>query len=145
MKIDRTTKYDNIINLPHPSSKKHPRMAVSDRAAQFAPFSALTGYEDAIGETARLTDEKIELDEYEKLAISDTLNKITENISAHPHVSLTYFICDKRKNGGKYESVFGRVEKNDIQSGEIIMQSGKKVPFSDIIYIEMVKDPDSGK
>ncbi len=135
----KDNKYEHIIRLPHPTSKVHPRMSVSDRAAQFSPFSALTGYEAAIDETARLTEEKAEPDEYEKLKISETINEISENIGNHPEISVTYFIPDEKKAGGKYVSISGKVRKADIQNLFLMMQDGEKIPFSDIICLQIVK------
>ena len=93
--------YEDIINLPHHTSTKHPRMTKSARAAQFSPFAALTGYDDAIKETGRLTDKKIELTEEEKLILNDKLLTINNNLKNNPKVIITYFEHDKTKEGGK--------------------------------------------
>lgn len=96
--------YEDIINLPHYEPKKHPRMSRYNRAAQFAPFAALTGYEEQVKEVARLTDKKIEIDDGLKEILSDKLNKINEVIKDNPKVEITYFVSDNKKNGGKYVS-----------------------------------------
>lgn len=95
-------KYDDIINLPHYTSSKRPRMAMIDRAAQFSPFAALTGYDAAVKETARLTEDRVELDEYQKSALNDRLQIVQERLSDTPVISITYFVPDERKSGGAY-------------------------------------------
>ena len=97
-----SNKYDDIINLPHHISKKHPQMTLEARAAQFAPFAALTGYDDEIRETARLTNRRIDLDEEAKSILDNKIKIILEQISQRPTVSLTYFIPDLKKDGGKF-------------------------------------------
>ena len=98
-------RYDDIINLPHHQSATRPHMSNYDRAAQFAPFAALTGYDDAVKETARLTDRRIELDEGEKAAIDQRLLLVQERLPEPTEVTITYFVSDKRKAGGAYVSV----------------------------------------
>lgn len=132
-------KYDDIIDLPRHISAKHPPMSVYDRAAQFSPFSALSGYEAAIDETARLTDARSELDEYEKLRISDIINQIKENIGNDPQVNVTYFLSDRKKDGGKYLTVLGNVRRTDDERRILQMQGGENIPYEDIVYIEIVK------
>jgi hypothetical protein len=88
-------------------------MSRQDRAAQFSPFAALTGYEAVIAETGRLTDQITELDECRKAELNDRLCRIAENLDAHPWVSLTYFRDDDRKDGGAYLCASGRVKKLD--------------------------------
>ena len=95
-------RYDDVINRQHPTSKKHPRMSNMNRAAQFAPFAALTGYEESIEESARLTDRKIELSEYEIEELNTRLYFIKEHIKDRPKVTITYFQPDGRKDGGAY-------------------------------------------
>ena len=97
-----THKYDDIINLPHPVSKTHPRMSLHDRAAQFSAFAALTGHDAAIKETARLTDERWEIAEDTKEQLNETLQQIAENIDKDITVTFTYFVPDLRKSGGAY-------------------------------------------
>ena len=100
MKYDHS--YDDIINLPHHVSKKHPPMSLYARSAQFAPFAALTGYEDAVRETARETNERIEIDDELKLILDGKIQILFEKIKVKPEVTFTYFIPDLRKDGGAY-------------------------------------------
>ena len=102
-----TEKYSDIINFPHPNPQNHIRMSISARAAQFAPFAALTGHSDAIIETARLTDNKIELDESIKGAINQKLMTLKTNLKKCPIVTITFFSPDKKKAGGRYISSTG--------------------------------------
>lgn len=129
-------RYDDIINLPHHQSATHPHMSMHDRAAQFAPFAALTGYGDAVAETARLTDERIELDEYEVAALDAQLQLIRENIAAHPVVTVTYFRPDDKKPGGAYLTKTGTVKKLDDYEKKLIFADGSSVPFFDILAIQ---------
>ena len=98
-------KYDDIINLPHPEPKKHPRMSMENRAAQFSPFAALTGHNEAIKETERLTDSKVELDQDAIEEINRKLMWIKDNIQSSPQATVTYFVPDSKKVGGKYFTV----------------------------------------
>ena len=132
-----TSKYDDIINLEHHVSKKHPQMSMETRAAQFAPFAALTGYSDEIKETARLTDKKIELSEDEISLLNDKLNQIKSKIHTKPLITFTYFIPDTKKEGGKYVDVQCRVLKIDNYKHVIILENKKEIPINDIIYIEL--------
>lgn len=127
--------YDDIINLPHHTSPTRRRMPLYDRAAQFSPFAALTGYDAAITETARLTDKKIELDEYEKADLSERLCMIQDLKDERPEVSITYFIPDKKKSGGEYITVTGRVKKIDEHGRTVVMQDATKIPIDDILEI----------
>lgn len=131
-----TSAYDDIINLPHHVSSKHPHMPLMDRAAQFAPFAALSGHGDAVKETARLTDRRIELDELEKEALREKLNLIVELLDENPEVTLTFFIPDDKKDGGAYLSVTGHVKKIDEYQRLICMTDGAKIPIDEIIEIE---------
>ena len=126
--------YEDIINLPHPTLEKHPRMSMIERAAQFSPFAALTGYEDAIDETARLTDSKIELSEDEKAALDQKLRIIAED-PTDIETTITYFVPDARKAGGAYEVVAGPVKKIDSVERIVAMADGTKIPIEDIIEI----------
>ena len=128
--------YEDIIHFPHPTSAKHPRMSMIERAAQFSPFAALTGYEDAIEETARLTDSKIELSEDEKATLDRKLRLIAEN-PAETEITITYFVPDERKAGGAYEVVAGPVKKIDRVGHAVVMVDGIKIAIEDIIAIEM--------
>ena len=129
-------KYDDIINLPHKQSSRRPRMSLYDRAAQFSPFAALTGHDAAIKETARLTDQKAELDEGNKERLNERLQIILENLSRSTEVTITYFLPDERKAGGAYVDVIGIVKKIDEYEQIVIMRNGTKIPIDDIIGIE---------
>ena len=127
-------KYADIINLEHPTSKVHPRMNKEDRAAQFAPFAALTGYAEAINEVGRLVDKKRELTDEEKLIISNRINYLIENKDKDYEVIIIYFIADLKKDGGKYLSINGVIKKVDIVN-RFIMVNKKKIYIEDIIMI----------
>lgn len=130
--------YDDIINLAHPTSKKHPRMAISDRAAQFSPFAALTGYEDAIDETARVTADKVELEEDRKEQINEVLYEIKERIQEQPYIRVTYFEPDQQKEGGSYKTISGRVRKFDLLEGTMILTSGQQIIYHDITDLQQL-------
>lgn len=127
--------YDDIINLPHYQSPNRAHMTNYDRAAQFSPFAALTGYDDAVSETARLTDRKIELDEYGLDKLNERLNWIQEHISEQPEIAVTYFVADKKKAGGSYQTVSGIVKRIDEYERLLLMQDGNKLPIEDILEI----------
>ena len=129
-------RYDEIINLPHHVSKTRPQMPMSDRAAQFAPFAALTGYDSAIRETGRLTDEKIELDEEALTALDMRYQLLTDALEAHPGVTITFFQSDERKEGGAYQTVTGTVKKIDTFERLITMRDGTKIPMDDVLSME---------
>ena len=118
------SKYDSIMNLPHRVSKTRPQMPMSDRAAQFAPFAALAGYDSAIKETGRLTDERIELDEEALTALDMKYQLLMDAFDDAPEVTVTYFRPDERKAGGKYVSATGVVKKVDDFERRITMQDG---------------------
>ena len=127
--------YNDIINLPHYVSKKHPQMSKEARSAQFAPFAALSGYEDAIKETAKLTDNKIELSDEMINIINDKLLFIEKNIQDKPLITITYFVPDKRKNGGEYISVTNSIKQIDLINNIIILTNKQKICINDIIGI----------
>lgn len=129
-------RYDDIIHLPHHVSPTHPQMARPDRAAQFAPFAALTGHEAAIRETARLTDDKITLDENAKALLDEKLRMVQEMPEDRREVTVTYFLPDEKKAGGRYVSVTGKMKKTDGYRQSIIMEDGTRIPLDDIIEIE---------
>ena len=129
-------KYDDIINLPHHTSPKRPRMSMIDRAAQFSPFAALTGYDAAVKETARLTDQRMELDEYAKAALDERLQIIQDHLSEVPEVTITYFQPDDRKAGGAYLSVSGSIKKIDAYEKCVVMMDKQKIPIKEIFGIE---------
>lgn len=127
--------YEDIINLPHHTSASRPHMSAHDRAAQFSPFAALTGYDAAITETGRLTDKKVELDESRKADLNERLCKIQDRMDKLPEVSITYFQPDKKKSGGAYITVTGCVKKIDAYERTVIMQDDTKIPIDDIFEI----------
>lgn len=129
-------KYKNIINLPHHVSKKHPQMSIYERSAQFAPFSALTGYEDIIKEEGRLTDDRIEINEEERAILDFKLNSLIKKIDEMPSVSITYFIPDEMKSGGKYTTVNVRIKKIDLLEQVIVTEDGTYISAGDIIDMQ---------
>ena len=130
------SKYDEIMGLPHHVSKTRPQMPMSDRAAQFAPFAALTGYDSAIKETGRLTDERIELDEEALTALDMRYQLLMDAFDDAPEVTITYFQADERKAGGKYITATGAVKKVDDFERRITMQDGAKIPLDAVLSIE---------
>ena len=133
--FNSSDKYDDIINLPHHESKKHPRMSLEARSAQFAPFAALTGYDEAIKETARQTDKRIEINEEFKAILDEKLLLIKAQIKTKPSITVTYFVPDLKKDGGKYVSVTGKVLKIDDYKQKIILENNIEIPISEIIEI----------
>ena len=129
-------KYDDIINMPHHVSEKHSQMPMIDRAAQFSPFAALTGYDAAIVETARLTDQKRELSEDQKQVISKALHDLQRRIKTDPVVTVTFFQPDDRKSGGAYKTVTGTAKKVDEYLGVLELTGGTVIPFDDIWSLE---------
>lgn len=119
--------YNDIINLPHHVSTKHPRMKMIDRAAQFSPFAALTGHGAAVNETERLTENFAEPDEYEKSIINEKLRFLAELVSQHPVAEIVYFEPDKRKDGGEYVTVTGEVKKIDSVGQSVLMADGQRI------------------
>ena len=128
-------RYDDIINLPHHVSPTRKRMSMHDRAAQLAPFAALVGYDDAVAETARLTESRPELDEQEQRAINERLAYIADHIHEHPEVRIQYFVPDDRKSGGSVVSISGKVKKISATDGTIVMADGNSAAIRDIICI----------
>ena len=133
-------KYDDIINLPHHVSSRHPQMPMMNRAAQFSPFAALTGYDDAVRETARLTDEKIELDEYEKEELDRKIQWIGSHLDEHIPVSITYFHPDDKKAGGAYEQIVDTIRKINVYEHEILLAKGTKIPIMNILLMDFILD-----
>lgn len=130
------TKYEDILNLPHHVSKTRPQMPMSDRAAQFAPFAALTGYDSAIKETGRLTDEKIEIDEEALTALNMRYQLLIDALDEEPEVEITYFKPDERKAGGEYVTATGAVIKVDDFERLITMRDGTRIPMDDVLSID---------
>lgn len=127
--------YEDIIALPHHVSKTHPQMSLHDRAAQFSPFAALTGYDGAIKETARLTDKRIELDETRKMVLDEKLRIVQTQRSSEPVIKITYFQPDEKKVGGAYVSAIGTMKKIDEYERIVVMQDGTRIPIAEIIGI----------
>ncbi len=132
-------KYEDVINRQHPTSKIHPRMSRTNRAAQFAPFAALTGYEESIEETARLTDRRIELGEEEIVEINEKLNFIQEHIKERLEVTITYFQPDERKDGGAYFTVTGKVRRIDEVNKVLVFEDERIVWIETITGLEIKK------
>lgn len=128
--------YDDIIDLPHHVSETHPPMSRADRAAQFSPFAALTGYDAAVREIARVTERRIELDEGVKAELNARLNCILEHLSEHPQVSITYFMPDEKKSGGAYRTVTGAVRKLDGFAKTLTLVDGIVVPMEEMVHVE---------
>lgn len=134
-------KYDDMINLPRPEPVRA-RMDELSRAAQFAPFAALTGYDEAVGETARLVDEKIELSEDERAYLDEQTKKIRE--IPEREIAVTYFIADKRKSGGAYLTARGFVKKIDEIERVLVLTSGEEIPLDDIFDIDFSDEQQAG-
>lgn len=128
--------YDDIIHLPHHVSPKRAPMTIGDRAAQFAPFAALTGFEATIQETGRLTDERIELEEGGKALLNEKLQIIAEVVHSRPLVSFTCFRSDARKAGGAYVKITGRVKKIDDSARTVILMDGTEISMEDIFELD---------
>jgi len=131
-----TGPYDDIIDLPHHVSASRPRMSALDRAAQFSPFAALTGFGDAVRETARLTDERVDLDEDAKSALNARLLMIQKQLGDQPQVLITYFKPDGQKAGGTYVAARGCVKIIDEYERTVVMKDGTRVHIDDIIKID---------
>lgn len=127
--------YDDIIHLPHHVSEVHPHMSVSNRAAQFAPFAALTGYGDMIKETARQTETKPELSEDEKQELNYKLQMAVFVPGEKPEVTITYYVADKKKPGGFCRHIRGRIQKADTDRGKLIMESGEQIELESVVNI----------
>ena len=128
--------YKDIINMPHHVSKNRPQMSMRDRAAQFAPFAALTGYDDAVKETARQTSKRIELLDEQVAIINEKILLLIELIKDNPKIFITYFAPDKKKDGGIYITINGTVKKIDEYNKLIIMQDGITIKMDDIFDIQ---------
>ena len=145
-----TDKYDDIINLPHPVSRKHPPMSLYERAAQFSPFAALTGHGEAVKETARLTGTRVELDEYEKeilrgrlqylVGCTEAWNAAVRPVEDRPAVAVTWFVPDRLKEGGEYVTASGSVKKIDQDLRQIVLAGADgtlvEIPVDEIIRVE---------
>lgn len=130
------SEYDDIINLPHPTSKSHPRMPMLSRAAQFAPFAALTGYGAAIDETARMTDVQRDIGEHEQEQLNRKMALLLDNIADKPTASIVYFEPDPRKSGGAYKTLTCQLKSFDEANHLLVTTDGEKIPLATIIEIE---------
>ncbi len=130
-------KYKDIINLPHKQSPTRPHMPVADRAAQFAPFAALVGYDDAVRETARLTESRRELSDGALDQLNAKLKYIQEHLNGQPEVTITYFQPDSKKSGGAYLTCTGIVKKVDDYEHTVLMQDGREIFIDDISHIDI--------
>lgn len=128
-------RYDDLLDLPHPVSQKHPRMSAHDRAAQFSPFAALTGHSAAMEETARLTDQKLELGEMQLEELNANLLFVQQHIREKPAVQITYFVPDARKSGGEYLSIHGQVRHIDESAQTLILADETRIPLDDILQL----------
>ena len=128
--------YDDIIDLPHHVSERHAQMPLLDRAAQFSPFAALTGYDAAIAETARLTDRKRELTEERKQEINRQLEELQARMETAPGVTLVCFEADARKAGGAYRTITGTAKRLDAHAGTLELTDGTVIAFDDILSLE---------
>lgn len=128
--------YEDIVNLPPHISKRHPQPSMMDRAARFAPFAAITGYEEMVLEEARVTEERVDLDEGALSLLNEKLNMIQEFLDEEPEVTITYFEPDKKKSGGAYVSITGVVKRIDEYEHLVILTDGKKILIEDIYAIE---------
>lgn len=133
---DAKQKYEAIIHLPHHVSSRRPKMSLTDRAAQFSPFAAVVGHEGAVRETARLTEQRRELDEMEKAIIDEQLREIEAQLPNGMDVKIVYFVPDELKTGGAYIAKAGKVKKLDVYLKEVHMKDGTRIPIEEILSIE---------
>ena len=128
--------YSDIINLPHHESRNHPQMPMEARAAQFAPFAALTGYDAVIHETARLTDRQVELDVYDNERLNRIFLELMDSLEKHPVVAVSYFKPDEHKAGGAYMTVSGKLKKIDTYEQIMKMEDGTVIPIDNIMDLQ---------
>ena len=128
--------YNDIINMPHHVSNNRPQMSMRDRAAQFAPFAALTGYDDAVRETARQTNQKIELLDEQVAILNEKILFLIEKIKDNLEITITYFIPDKKKEGGAYATVKGIIKKIDEYNKLIILNDGREIMMDSIFDLQ---------
>lgn len=134
--MDNAERYDDIIHLPRPRSERHPPMSMHERAAQFSPFAALTGYSAAVRETARLTECRIEPDEETRRRLSEQLTLLAAHAASHPDVTITFFRPDPRKSGGAYLRVTGTLKEIDPTARWLTLTDSKKIPLDDIYSVD---------
>lgn len=135
----RKDSYEDIIGLEHHQSKTHPHMSIHDRAAQFAPFSALTGHGAAIAETARLTEQEVTLDEYVVEEIDEKLQWLMQNIDSKPQITVTYFVPDEKKEGGAFVQKTSCVKKLDSYQKTILLTDDTCIDIEKIREIAIEK------
>jgi len=128
--------YEDIVNLPPHISKRHPQPSMMERAARFAPFAAITGYEEMVLEEARVTEERIDLDEGALSLLNEKLNMIQEFLDEEPEITITYFEPDKKKSGGAYVSITGTVKRIDEYEHLVLMTDGKKISINEIYDLQ---------
>lgn len=134
--------YEDMIDLPYTKSNARAHMSARDRAAQFAPFSALTGYSDIVDETGRITSKRASLDEYQIELIDRELQYAADFINERPLATATYFVPDNKKSGGEYRTLKERIEKIDIYERHIFFSSGDTVPFDELIALCVKRSQD---
>ena len=128
--------YDDIINLPHPTSKRHPRMPIRDRATIFSPFAALSGHGAAIAETARLTERRMELDEDSRAELDRKQGVLLEHIDEQPEITITWFQPDEKKDGGAYLTATGRLKKFRELERILLLTDGTEIPLQNVVALE---------
>ena len=129
-------RYDDIIDLPHPTPRRHPRMPIRERAAIFSPFAALSGHGAAIAETARLTERRMELDEDTKAELDRRQAVLLAHIGEQPEVTVTWFQPDERKDGGAYVTTTGRLKKLRELERALLLADGTEIPLKDVVALE---------
>lgn len=132
--------YDDIINLSRPQYHDLPPMSIHDRAAQFSPFAALVGYDAAVEETARLTDSRREMEEDEINELNRQLSELNKRLSERPRIRVTYFIRDRKKEGGRYASKVGNARTIDQAENRIIFTDGESVPIKDMYSVVFIEE-----
>ena len=138
MKLKETHKYDDILHLSRPRSGRRVQMTNYDRAAQFSPFAALTGFDAAIEETGRLTDRPIELDEGGKQLLDEQMQSVLDVIHTQPEVEVVWFRYDERKAGGSYVTTSGKVKKIDTYTQKLLLTDGRTIPLGEVISIVLL-------
>lgn len=133
-----THNYDDILHLPHHRSDHRPHMSIYNRAAQFAPFAALTGYEEQVAETSRLTDRSIQLSEEEKQVLNQKINLILKDISKRQEYAFTYFVPDSRKSGGTYKIIYGSVKKIHLPSRTLTLYDKNGISDGQVLSLDQI-------
>ena len=139
MKLKETYKYDDILHLSRPRSGRRVQMTNYDRAAQFSPFAALTGFDAAIEETGRLTDQPIELDEGGKQLLDERMQSVLDVIHTQPEVEVVWFRYDERKAGGSYVTTTGRMKKVDLYNQRILLTDGRTIPLGEVFSVMLLQ------